>query len=320
MKKLSIIIPHYNSVNLLKNLIDSIPKNDNIEIIVVDDNSTQDIKEFNKIKMSARYQHVIFLTNNTQIQSAGKCRNIGLEVATGEWILFADSDDFFVNDFYEIIKKYFNTNNDVVLFTPTSIYLDTHEKSDRHVKFSNLIRNYNKNRSIKNEIKLRYEYVVPWSKMIKRSLINEYEIRFDEVIAMNDIMFSTKVGYYMKEFVASNEIIYCVTRNKGSLTMQMTKEVHDSRVDALLRYYKFLIGKLDKKEIKYLNISSIAPIVRAYKAKLGFKEMFSTYILFRKNNIGLLDRRFLNPLFVIKNIYQNTIGKFKEERYYVKRN
>ena len=49
-KKLSIIVPHYNSPDLLDNLIRSIPEKNEIQIIVVDDNSNQKQEEFIRVK------------------------------------------------------------------------------------------------------------------------------------------------------------------------------------------------------------------------------------------------------------------------------
>ena len=303
-------------MNLLKNLIKSIPIDDEIEVIVIDDNSTKDLNELERLQLNPKFKHVTFLTNNTGIQSAGKCRNIGLDVAQGKWILFADADDFFVEGFYEIVQQYFDCSYDVVLFSPTSIYIDTNQISDRHVKFETLIKNYLNKKSIKNEVKLRYEYVVPWSKLIKKTFIEENNIEFDEVIAMNDIMFSTKTGYYMENYLATPEIIYCVTRNKGSLTMMMTKEVHDSRTDALLRYYGFINNNIPKEQRKYLNLSSISALVRTYKSGLGISEVFSTYKRFRQNNIKTLDRRFLNPALIIRKAISDVFFNKKEKRYY----
>jgi len=316
VKKLSIIIPHFNSVNLLENLIKSIPMDDEIEVIVIDDNSTKNLDQLERLQLNPKFKHVNFLTNDTGIQSAGTCRNIGLDVARGEWVLFADADDFFVEDFYQIVQKYFESDYDVVLFSPTSIYIDTNQISDRHVKFETLIKSYLNKTSLKNEVKLRYEYVVPWSKLIRKNFIEENNIKFDEVVAMNDIMFSTKVGYYMKSFLPSLETIYCVTRNKGSLTMLMTKEVHDSRTDALLRYYGFIYKHLSKKQRKYLNLSSISALVRTYKSGLGFSEVFTTYKKFKSNNIKVLDRRFLNPILIIRKFMTNVLFNRKEEKYY----
>lgn len=316
MKKLSIIIPHYNSVALLKQLIYSIPRTCDIEIIVVDDNSTEKLKELRELKCNLKLENVIFLTNETPINSAGKCRNIGLEVATGEWVLFADADDYFVEGFYDIVLKYMDRKYDVVFFSPTSVFIDTNEISDRHEKFARLVADYLSDKSQKNEVKLKYEHNVPWSKMIKRSLIEKHKIRFDEVIAMNDVMFSVKVGFYLENFLATNEVIYCVTRNKGSLTMMMTKAVHDSRTDALIRYYNFINDNLPIYERKYLKVSSINALVRTHQSGLGTSEVIATYQKFRRNKVKLLDKRFLNPLSMIKLVSNRLKADQKEAQYY----
>src|SRR5690625_3962554 len=108
MMDLTIIVPHYNSTDSLKKLLATIPKRNNIEIIVVDDKSKKKERNlYDELKASQEFSHVMFLLNLTKIKGAGVCRNIGLRCAKGEWVLFADSDDFFVEGFYQIIKKYF---------------------------------------------------------------------------------------------------------------------------------------------------------------------------------------------------------------------
>ena len=93
---LSIIIPHYNSSNFLEKLLLSIPKKKDIQVIIVDDKS-----ELSHLKVIYELKKIYsfdFFQNNRD-KGAGSCRNIGLEIAIGKWILFADSDDFFVNNF-----------------------------------------------------------------------------------------------------------------------------------------------------------------------------------------------------------------------------
>lgn len=87
--KYSIIIPHFNDFKSLERLLNSIPSRDDIEIIVIDDKSTDEY-DLDSIKSKC-----IFLNNETPIKSAGTCRNIGLKIAKGKWLLFADSDDVF---------------------------------------------------------------------------------------------------------------------------------------------------------------------------------------------------------------------------------
>lgn len=239
MNKISVIIPCYNSYNTINRLLDTIPKSLDIEVIVIDDRS-EDIEKIKSI--IEKYEGVIFLVNNTGIKGAGKCRNIGLGHATGDWLVFADSDDYFLCGAFEVINKKLNKDVDVIYFTPTSTYDKSGELADRHVYLANLVKNGKK---APND--LRYKFFVPWSKVIKRSFIIENRIMFDEVIASNDILFSVKLGHFAKKIKALSDVIYCVTRGSGTLTVNYSRDVRLSRYSAVIRLNKFL-AKYDVKE------------------------------------------------------------------------
>ena len=71
---LSIIIPHYNSPKLLKKLLDSIPKDRGIEIIVIDDSSKIGNDYYNnELKNNIKYNHIQFIDNESSKNGAGVC-------------------------------------------------------------------------------------------------------------------------------------------------------------------------------------------------------------------------------------------------------
>lgn len=318
MKQVSIIIPHFNSTDLLEKLLLSIPDYKDIEVIVIDDNSTKDIDKLNALKESNSFRHVKFMLNNSGIQSAGACRNLGITEAKGKWIMFADSDDYFLEGFYKEIEKYFDSNFDVIFFNPTSIYIDTEEISNRHLRYRNLVINYLNESSCKNETKLRYEYTVPWSKLIRKTLIDKNDIEFDEVMAWNDIMFSTKLGYYMNDFFVTSEVIYCVTRSTGSLTTTVSNEVMNSRIDVFIRYCNFINSNIPRYQAKNLPITGLGKLLMIFKSGLGFSKVFEIYKMFRRNNIKTIDRNFLNPYYVIKKAVLYFKNHNNEKKYYIK--
>lgn len=315
MVDLSIIIPHYNSVPTLKKLLYSIPIKKNIEIIVVDDRSNKDIEKLNYLIRSIEFKHIIFLSNNTKKKGAGVCRNIGMKKAVGKWILFADADDFFVKNFYANISKYFNENFEVVFFKPQSIEIDTGMESDRHQRYEGLITNYIHNNNLESETLLRYQFFVPWSKLIRRDFLEKKGICFDEVIASNDVMFSAKTGHYMKDFHVTFDVIYCVTRGKGTLTTNTNIEVYNSRLSVYIDYCKFLKEKLNKNSYRILNINGMGMIFNALKFKLGFKKIISVYVQLRKNQIPLFNFRFINPIFVVKKVVHHSKSHLNQKRY-----
>ncbi len=113
--KVSIIVPVYNAEKYLERCINSLKTQslEDIEIILVDDSSSDSSLEIcNKAAKEDRRIKVIHKVN----EGAGKARNAALEVATGEYIGFVDSDDFVNADMFETLyikaKKY---NSDLVM-------------------------------------------------------------------------------------------------------------------------------------------------------------------------------------------------------------
>lgn len=313
MTRLSIIIPHYNSVNLLEKLLDTIPNHHDIQVIVVDDKSNENIKKiYNNLEIKYSQRNIEFYENNSNKKGAGTCRNIGIEHANGEWVIFADSDDYFLPDFYKIVNKYFGTSNDVVFFKPISIELDTGNLSDRHINYEKLIDDFLMGKQ-NSELYLRYFYYVPWSKLIKVDFIKKYKLKFDEVIASNDVMFSTKLGHYAKNIEVSNEVIYCVTRNSGSLTTVVSNEVFNSRLDVFIRYYWFLKKNLSEDDFKLLNLNGMGFVINSLE--LGIKNMFKTLIKLNKNKIKLFSYKYLNLLHVINKLRDLYIEKRNLKKY-----
>ena len=254
MINLSIIIPHYNSVDYLKRLLLSISSHDDIQVIIIDDHSTKGMEQYNTLKKCFS-QHV-FLANTSFQNSAGTCRNIGLEHAVGKWILFADSDDYFTSNWYEEISAFFNCPYDIVFFPPTCKLEGTSQIGTRHKLYTDLINNYIQMHSPKSELCLRYHYSSPCSKMISRDMIEKNQIRFEEILISNDVMFSCKCGYYAKEIYCSDATIYCISQNNTSLTSTPTKEKQLIRMNTKLEQYAFLYSHLTSSDMHLLGYNS----------------------------------------------------------------
>ena len=109
--KLSIIIPTFNREDKIINALDSIPRRSDIEVIVIDDASTD-----NTVKILKEYKglnlKIIQLTKNG---GPGKARNSGLDIMQGEWFTFLDSDDCLVTDeFNKVIDNYLVDRYDII--------------------------------------------------------------------------------------------------------------------------------------------------------------------------------------------------------------
>jgi len=315
MIKLSIIIPHYNSPNLLEKLLNSIPNKNEIEVIVIDDRSDNKLKKLNYIINNYPSSNVNFLENYKKNKGAGACRNIGIEKAKGDWILFADADDYFIDGFYNKVRGYFNSDYEVIFFTPTSIYIDSGKEAERHENFVKVLYKYLETKSKKNELYLRYNIANPISKLIKKDFIKKNNLKFDEVIASNDVMFSTKVGYYMNEFTVNTEVIYCITRNKGSLTVTRNEEVFDSRLSVYISKIKFLRDRLSIEDLDYFTLTGQGFIFNSIKYKFGFKKIINVIKKLRKNNIPLFDKKVFNPIYLFGKLRNHYLIEKNSKKY-----
>lgn len=100
MKKISVIIPVYNTEKYIDKCINSVLQQDlETEIIVVNDGSTDNSK-----KIIEKYKDkIIYLEKENG--GLSDARNYGLKYATGEYVAFLDSDDFIEKGFIFKIRK-----------------------------------------------------------------------------------------------------------------------------------------------------------------------------------------------------------------------
>ena len=229
----SIIIPHLNSSKLLKRLLDSIPQNDHFQIIVVDDGSVED--EYASVK--ALQQNYFFELYGNEGKTAGGARNTGLKHALGRWVLFADADDYYEPGLETAIGKYVNSDYDIVFFDVISRYSDSGKIGFRSGHVNQLIQRVKGGDSFDY---LRCCFTSPWSKLIRRSLIEEHLIRFEETIVGNDMMFSVRSGLSAKNVTFDEHQLYCITIGGGSLTNVFNKERFEARLNVLVRLNNYL--------------------------------------------------------------------------------
>lgn len=228
----TIIIPHKNSPKLLKRCLDSIPQRDDLEVIIVDDNSNPDIVDFENFPGKDRQGTTVIFDKSGK--GAGRARNIGLEHATGKWLLFADADDFFYPKAFNELGKYEDSDYDIIYFYCNSRDGKTGEIiPDRVPSIKTGIDNRDFNL-------LRYRSFVPWGKFIKREHVVTNKISFEEVIASNDAWFSAMVGFYAKKIATISIPLYCCTRNEVSLVYSPNILRIKSRIKVASRLNDFL--------------------------------------------------------------------------------
>lgn len=302
---LSIIIPHYNSVETLPKLITSIPKRDDIEIIIVDDGSDFSIDYIREyIEPFSEDRNIKVIKNNTGVKGPGGARNEGLIVANGEWLLFADSDDSFVGDWYPHVSKYFDMDTDMVYFSPTGINADTGKPSTRHLRYVDVVENFANKPSKKTETEMKYSFCTPWSKLYRASVAKENNLRFGDMMVSEDVYFVVQFARFAKNVLADKNVIYCVTRSSGTLSSAKKEADYDTRIDVLIWRYNYLKDNLSKKEFSYTNTEwlALAKLADAVFDGWGLKKMFSVMKKYRKGNVKIFNAALFNPVVIKRNI------------------
>ena len=254
----SIIIPHYTIPKLLKRCLMSIPVRDDLQVIVVDDKSTVDNVEKLKI-LGLEFDHVEFKYCSIN-GGGGKARNVGLKYAKGEYVLFADADDFFNFCIYDILDEYKNETSDVVFFNAnrvdTETYLSTKRRSTQH----RALKRFKKDGNLDA---FRYIFGEPWSKLIKRQLIMDNHIKFDELPIHNDTRFSYMVGFYAKQVKFDNRALYCLADRMGSVSKDLSEEKLMIRTRVFAEKNRFM----QNHGISYFDYLMISPFCISLKRR-----------------------------------------------------
>ena len=192
--KISVIMPIYNAEKYLKNTLNSVINQTigfkNIELILVDDKSTDNsrciIEEY-----SSKYSNInpIFLEETSGWPSIP--RNVGIGNATSDYIMFIDSDDLYYPDICkELYETLISENADIVCCN--RIYTD----SNMSVKHKNKFKKY----WYDDEIIL-FENPTVWNYIFKKSIVDENNIRFiteineDSIFVLEYLLQSHKLVY-----------------------------------------------------------------------------------------------------------------------------
>ncbi|MCQ2516593.1 MAG: glycosyltransferase family 2 protein [Saccharofermentans sp.] len=216
----SIIIPHKNIPDLLLRCLKSIPNRDDVQVIIVDDNSDSSIVDFAKFPGCDRDNTEIYFVKEDR--GAGYARNVGIEHAKGKWLVFADSDDFFTPAISELMNKYVNFSDDIIYFQRSVVLSDDISVSSERDPWTDISKYINSDGAVSNEV--RWKTLVVWARFFSRRLINENNIRFQEIKWSNDVYFQAKAGALADSIYVSQDIIYVATVRKDSLAYLKSEE------------------------------------------------------------------------------------------------
>lgn len=238
MPKFSIIIPVYNVEEYIKKCLDSVfaQTEKDFEVIVVND-GTKD----NSMKVVNEYKVKIINQKNSGLSAA---RNRGVKAATGEYLIFLDSDDYIEKDLLCEIKKSLKNNPDVVRYQIKEQYPDK-EISYREKEFDNL----NGEDAFSKIVK--YHFVEnAWCYAIKRKYYLEEKFEFKKGTIHEDFGLIPIVIMKAKIVNSISYVGYNYLQRQGSIMNNQNYEKIKKRVKDFYDHYHFLLNEINKTNLK----------------------------------------------------------------------
>lgn len=255
MVKISILIPVYNTEKYLKKCLDSVINQtlQDIEIIIVNDgskdNSQEIIEEYAKKDKRIKY----FVQENAGL---GATRNKGIELSTGEYIAFLDSDDWVeLNCYEEMYNSAISNNSDLVI---VDYYIDHEKKS---FKYKNEYK-FNQKEKYLKDVLLRNVSGFSWNKLYKKEIIDKNKMKFPirgELENIEDQYFTTRFVYLSNNISFVNKpLIHYIIRNSSIVNTYQNGLLEDGL--ALYNANKDLFK--NTKYIEVLDVGLLKHIVQ----------------------------------------------------------
>ena len=211
---ISVIIPVYNVENYLEECLNSVQTQTytNIEVILVNDGSTDNSKMICEryCQEDSRF-HLISQTN----QGQSVARNVGVEVSTGEFIAFVDSDDVIKANYLEELMKYMSDDIDIVesIFTVSKKDFLVENSKETEILFEG---------NSKEAVKIFPNHVLsvnPVTKLYRRSIVEA--VPYLEGFIFEDIYSGIGMLKYIRKIVKIDYVGYYYRQHQSS-TMHRT--------------------------------------------------------------------------------------------------
>jgi glycosyltransferase involved in cell wall biosynthesis len=202
LKKVSIVIPLYKSEKFLTKLLDSIMNQTykNIEIILVDDGSPDTSGE---IADNYAKKDIRFLVIHKENGGCCDARNKGLEKASGEYLMFADGDDWMELDCIEYLVR-IAEDNGCEMSTTDAIFTTRNREQNNF----DSIRVMNKSDAVASIINTFYIPVGPWNKLYSMKIVKENNLSFSVPWFGEGLYFSAMAAQYSNKMAVGHRKVY----------------------------------------------------------------------------------------------------------------
>lgn len=241
--RLSIIIPIYNVTDYIIPCLDSVVKQrfDDMECILVDDCGSDDsVVKAQRYIQNYHEKEIFFkLLHHERNRGLSAARNTGVTAATGEYILFLDSDDMLAENALQNLFHLINLYGSVDIVQ--GVFSKNGTENAKHM--------LDKDYYIGNEAKDAYLYndmcLTAWNKLIKSSVAKK--ISFIEGIINEDNPWSFQIFEHMNSLCVCHEVtyIYRITPN----SIMNSPSYQERSIKSFMTIYDFIISEMESMKI-----------------------------------------------------------------------
>lgn len=297
MHKVSIIIPIYNVEQFLNQCLDSVINQTytNLEIICVNDCSSDgSLKIIENYAAKDERIKIIDKTNNEGLSAA---RNSGIDIATGEYLYFLDSDDWIDLDYIEkMVNAIKNSDVDIVIASGVISEKETSGIKYNHPSFK---KEY-ENNFVDYKVAIQNLMVNAWNRLLKREFVEKYNLKFPKGYINEDLYFHyISIVNTDRVFVTSKSNYHYRSRENGISKSEIAKDIMNMYIyDLIYDYYE----KNDLLE-KGVKIFSVWPFFSVdndekYKVYKKYFEKTNEYLFNHQDIYNDLD------MFFAKNVLE----------------
>ena len=279
MLAFSVIVPVFNVKQYLNKCLDGIlnQSSTDVELLLVDDGSTDGSGAICDEYAEKDSRVRVFHKENGGVSSA---RNMGLDNAKGEWVVFVDADDYLCdNAALSKLNKAILTNEDCELvFYPCKVSVYGEDYSGFLEE-----RVYDKGSQCMEDNCLSRRSVVFGSVFVqcfKKSVIDAFQLRFDESISYaEDRLFVCSYYLRAKKTVVLSDVLYCYVVNDSSLMHDENrkKRLNSDQVKSVLLLEKemFQSGNANLKHLrKYMHGLYVQSVIGLGRKEVDWRFLF----------------------------------------------
>lgn len=256
MPHISLIIPVYNAGSYIEACLASIVAQtmDNIEILLIDDHGRDDSMERARQFVEAHPSGKTFRFLSTPCNMGpGSARNVGIEVAQGEYIGFVDSDDVVAPDFCEQLYQAAKQHDADLAYCQAQLV-----KGSETTLMSNPLLESGEFSGKKRCFFLIHYMTMMWTFLYRRSLINEYGIRFPSTRSAEDSYFLTCSLLGTKRIACVDKPLYHYLVHDESLSEVRNPKRYQEKIKSFDLLMQFARDNgfydADKAELEYIYL------------------------------------------------------------------